>query len=166
MSRSSNRLAWRRTEDNAETRRVRREEAGFLDGVRWGLVDWQDAVARGHRPRPDMPFRAESRDRWRKKRRLAPSEDCSKRHEKTSTTDAVDWIVRGDGPTGGWARSGARASTSAGANTNARRGADACATTAHEECSAGHRKCGRQRGDVYNHLRAADSGFPIERQLR
>src|SRR6267143_749565 len=57
LSRSSNRLAWRRTEDSAETRRprrVRREEAGFLDGVRWGLVDWQDAVARGHRPRPHM----------------------------------------------------------------------------------------------------------------
>ncbi len=34
--------------ENAETLKPgdnRGEEAGFLDGVRWGLVDWQDAVA-------------------------------------------------------------------------------------------------------------------------
>src|SRR5882672_4489180 len=113
-----------------------------------------------------MPFRAENRDRRRLKSRPALSQDCGKRHEKTSTTDTVDWIVRGDGATGGWAGSGARTCTSAGANTNAPSGADACATTAHEDRSAEHSKCGRQRGDVYNDLRAAGSGFRIERQLR
>jgi len=46
-------------------------------------------------------------------------------------------------PQAGWTGSGARASTSAGANTNVARSADAWATTAHEECSAGHSKCGR-----------------------
>jgi hypothetical protein len=37
----------RKRKDNAETLRqlrVRREAPGFLDGVRLGLVDWQDAV--------------------------------------------------------------------------------------------------------------------------
>src|ERR1700731_3951291 len=98
--------------------------------------------------------------------RLAPSEDCGKRHEKTSTTDAVDWIVRGDGVAGGWAVPGARSCTSAGANKNAASGADACTTATHEVLSAEYRKCGRQRSDVYNDLRDAGSGFRIERQLR
>src|SRR6267378_3237663 len=97
----------RRNEDDVETLRAAeglRRRAGFLDGVRWGLVDW---------------------------------------------------IVRGDGTTGGWAGPGARSCTSAGANKNAASGADACTTATHEVLSAEHRKCGRQRGDVYNDLRDA-----------
>src|SRR5258708_102612 len=93
-----------------------------------------------------------------------PSEDCGKRHEKTSTTHAVVWIVRADGAAGG--RTGPSACARAGANTNGPIGASACITAAHQDRAAEHSKCGRQRGDVYNDLRAAGGGFRIERQLR
>src|SRR5712692_7019452 len=71
-------------------------------------------------------------------------------------------MVRGDRVAGGWTGVSARA----GANTNATGGAGACTTTARADRSAKHCKCGRQRGDVYDDLRAAGGGFRIECQFR
>src|SRR5258708_39746513 len=87
-----------------------------------------------------------------------PSEDCGKRHEKTSTTASDDWIVRGDSTTGGWA--GPSASSGRGTNTNHTAGATSpspCAARA--DYPAGHRERGWQRGDVYDDLRVAGGGL-------
>ena len=113
-----------------------------------------------------MPFRAEKPRQAEIETSTGRSEDCGKRHEKTSTTDGAVWIVRGDGATCGWTSPGARTNARAGTNQIAPTGASACTTGACEDRAAEYSECGRQRGHVYNDLRAVGSGFPIERQLR
>src|SRR6266568_868752 len=73
----------------------------------------------------------------------SPTEDCCKRHEKISTTDDVDWIVRDDGAAGGRTSPGSGACTSANTNAPTHTGACAFATNAHTDFSAEHGECGR-----------------------
>src|SRR6266487_2362950 len=91
-----------------------------------------------------------------------PSQNCGKKHEKTSTTDGVVWLVRGDSVAGG--RTGPGANPSASANAIFATRPDAGGTSA--DGAAEHCECGRQRSDVRHHVRAACRGFRIQRQLR
>src|SRR6266481_9742961 len=74
-----------------------------------------------------------------------PSEDCGKRHEKTSATVGDDWTVRGGGAPG--RRTSAGTSARAGANANRSSGAGPAGAAANENRATEYCQRGWQRGD-------------------
>src|SRR5205807_2871029 len=116
-----------------------RSRAGFLDGVCRGLVDWQYAgrIVRGHnRSRYALPC-GEPR-RAEIESATGPSEDCGKRHERTSKTDRTGWIVLGIRFARGCASTVAGSRTSA--ITSSASGPGARPAAAHTDRSAQHRE--------------------------
>src|SRR6266481_1851111 len=119
------------------------------------------SIERGHRPPPGLPCREPRQAEIDSASGL--SEDCGNWHEKISTADGIDWIVRGNGASRG--QSGPGASARASTKTNVPTGAGACATDTRKDRSAKHRKCGWQRGDVHDDVRAAGGGLRVKCQL-